>query len=411
MSTIDRLHDETDNSPEEESEVAPPGPARAAVVGIVTGLGSLSLPVVIALLAWLLDRRSTGSGMSVVGAGSALWLLGQGVTLTTATLTVSITSLLLLAGAVAAAWFGLREALRGVAADGPHWYGLVRIPIAASIGAWWAGYAAVVFLASALALAGPFGGVWWTVALPLIAVPLVTIAIVLARLVSDEPYAVGPRMELDWLPMGLRRAVGPAIRSTGVALAAGLVMVLVALALGIGEVSRVHAALGAGTFGAIAMSALQITAAPNFGLWALSFAAGPGFQIADGASTTWSGSRGALMPLIPVFAGLPQPGDFPRYAALAVLIPLAIGAYAGHRAVGSIARLSSVRSKVEVALVTALLTAAALALLDLIGGGALGRAKLGNLGAPTGWFFLALLAELALGAVVMALIDAWRLRR
>jgi len=79
--------------------------------------------------------------------------------------------------------------------------------------------------------------------------------------------------------------------------------------------------------------------------------------------------------------------------------------------VGSIARLSSVRSKVEVALVTALLTAAALALLDLIGGGALGRAKLGNLGAPTGWFFLALLAELTLGAVVMALIDAWRLRR
>jgi hypothetical protein len=48
---------------------------------------------------------------------------------------------------------------------------------------------------------------------------------------------------------------------------------------------------------------------------------------------------------------------------------------------------------------------------DLLGGGALGRTKLANLGAPTGWFFLALLAELALGAVVMALIDAWRLRR
>lgn len=411
MSTIDRLHDETDASPEEESEVAPPGAARAAVVGVVTGLGSLSLPVVISLLAWLLDRRSSGSGMSVVGAGAALWLLGQGVTLTTAHLVVSITPLLLTVGAVGAAWFGLREALRGVAADGPHWYGLVRTPIAASIGAWWGGYAAVVLVAAGLALAGPFGLVWWTVLLPLLGVPVVAIIIVVARLVSDEPYAVGPRLDLDRVPMVVRRAVAPAIRSTGVALGAGFALVTVALAFGIGEVSRVHAALGAGTFGAIAMSALQITAAPNLSLWALSFAAGPGFQVADGATTTWSGSRGALMPLIPVFAALPQPGDFPWYAALAVLIPVAIGAYAGHRAVGSIARLSSVRSKVEVALVTALLTAAALALLDLIGGGALGRAKLGNLGAPTGWFFLALLAELTLGAVVMALIDAWRLRR
>ncbi len=411
MSILDRLARPAQTSDVDGASAPLPGAARAAVVGVVTGLGSLAVPVVIALLAWVLDDRSSGPAMASVGSGAGLWLLAQGTILSTSTLAVSITPLLLTLAAILVAWFGLREALRGVAADGPLWLDCLRTPIASAVGTWWAGYAVVVLVAALLTSSGPFAVGWWSVLLPAIGVPLAALVPILARLARDEPYAVGPRLDLDWVPVVVRKAIGPALRTAGVCVLAGSAMALIAVVIGIGEVSRVHAALGAGTFGTIVVTALQLGAAPNLGLWALSFAAGPGFQVADGATTTWSGSRGALLPLLPVLGALPQPGSFPGYAVLTVLVPLALGAYAGRRAVAAVARLSSVRTKCETALVTAVMAAGAVALLDLLGGGALGRDRLAAMGAPAGWLFLALAAELAVGAVAVALLDAWRLRR
>ena len=49
--------------------------------------------------------------------------------------------------------------------------------------------------------------------------------------------------------------------------------------------------------------------------------------------------------------------------------------------------------------------------LDLVAGGSLGQFRLSAVGAPTGRLFLALLLELGLGAVVVVVRDAWKLRR
>lgn len=75
------------------------------------------------------------------------------------------------------------------------------------------------------------------------------------------------------------------------------------------------------------------------------------------------------------------------------------------------ARLSSVRTKLEVALAAALTAALALGLVDLFAGGAMGTSHLADMGVPAGWFVLALAFEFSVGAVLAALLDSWRLRR
>ena len=44
-------------------------------------------------------------------------------------------------------------------------------------------------------------------------------------------------------------------------------------------------------------------------------------------------------------------------------------------------------------------------------GGSVGQFRLSSVGAPAGWLVLAVLGELLVGAVVVVLRDAWRLRR
>ena len=391
-------------------EAPPPGPARAVVVGVVTALGSLAAPILLALLSWLLDERSAGSPWSSVSAGASFWLLGHGASLGGAG-ALSIAPLLLTAGAVACAWFGVREAVRGVAADGDLVSGLLREPILRAVLAWWAGYGSVALLAAVLAARGALPPRWLSLPIVLLVVPGLALLILLTRLARDEPHTVGERLRFVWLPVTVRRAIAPGLRAAGILVALGVLVVAIAVGLSWDEVSHVHAAVGAGGVGSAVLIGAQVGYAPNLGMWAVSFLAGPGFQVVDGASTTWSGSRGGLLPLVPVFAALPQPGDFPAVVPLVALVPVLAGAYAGHRAVRAVARLSSVQTKLEVALAAAVTGALALGLVDLFAGGAMGTSQLAAMGAPAGWLTLALALELSVGAVLAALVDSWRLRR
>ena len=92
-------------------------------------------------------------------------------------------------------------------------------------------------------------------------------------------------------------------------------------------------------------------------------------------------------------------------------VVVAVGAYVARRALGQVARLSRVRTKLAVALAACTVTALTLTALDLVAGGSLGQFRLAAVGAPAGRLFLALLVELGVGALVVVLRDAWRLRR
>jgi hypothetical protein len=177
------------------------------------------------------------------------------------------------------------------------------------------------------------------------------------------------------------------------------------------RVSHLQGELSPGIVGGAALALAQVMVLPNLGLWAVSFLAGTGFSAVDGASATWTGSRTSVLPMVPVLGGLPQPGAFPGAVPLLVLVPVLVGALVGWRSLRAVARLSSQRTKLGVAGVAVGVAAVALGLLDVVGGGSLGAARLSDIGAPAGGMTLALLVELAIGAGLVLAWDRWKLRR
>lgn len=388
-----------------------PGWRRAAVLGLVTGLLSSTVVLVPVVLAWRQDPM-VGSGPSgVAGVGASLWLLAGGAQVAAGAATVSVTPLLALALLFAVAWLGAREAVVNVRTDGRHWAGVLPRALAASVGAWWVGYALVVAVAWVLAANGPFPPHAWSLVLPGLALPLLALSLVLRAAGRDDPDAFGPRL-VPLLPDILRRGIGPGLAGAWVLVGLGLLVVLGALVLGWPQVQGVSADLGSSGAGAWVLNAAQLSVLPNLAVWVVSFLAGPGFSVVDGAAVSWSGAEGGLLPMVPVLGALPQPGGFPALVGiLSFLLVVAVGAWVGRRSVATVARLSRVRTKLVVAASGCATTAVALALLDAVGGGSLGQFRLASIGAPALELGAVLFAELLVGAVGYVLRDAWRLRR
>jgi len=384
---------------------------RGLLAGVMTGLTSLVIVVAPVLLAWLVEPLSTATGWQAAGTGGALWLLASGAHPVIGEVTLSLVPLLGTALLLAVAWLGAREAMVDVSTDGEYWWGTLPRPLAASLGAWWAGYAVGVGVAVGLSVAGPMRVAPLSLVLPVVVVPLVALVLALRPVAIDDPDVLGPRLGFAWVPDTVRRAVRPGLTGAAVLLGCGVAVVLAAIAMSWDQVSTISAAVAAGGLGSVVLAGAQVAALPNLGLWAVSFMAGPGFRVVEGGSVSWSGSKGGLLPMVPVLAALPQPGGFPWYTALSVLVVVGVGAFVARRALGTVARLSRLRTKLAVAVTACAVTALTLAVLDLVAGGSAGQFRLSAVGAPTGRLFLALLLELSAGALVVVVRDAWRLRR
>ena len=418
MTVIDRLRaalpgslDPSDAPADGRDGDLRPGAARGALVGLATGVGSLALVAAPVVLAWLLDPLATGTAWPAVGTGAALWLLVSGAHLVAGDVVVSLVPLLGLALLVVVARFGAREAMVDVSTDGEHWRGLLPRPLAAALGGWWAGYAVAVAAGVALTAAGPFRADVPSLVVPLVLVPLLAIALALRPVALDDPDVLGPRLSLAPVPDTVRRGVRPGLVGAGMLLGLGLLLVLTAVALSWPRVSEISAQVGATGFGAVVLVAAQVLSSGNLATWAVSFLAGPGFRVVEGGAVTWSGADGGLLPMVPVFAALPQPGEFPWFVALSVLVVVAVGALVARRALGAVARLSRVRTKLAVCATACATTALVVGLLDVVAGGSVGQFRLSAVGAPAGSLALALFLELSAGALVVVLRDAWRLRR
>ncbi|HET7820935.1 MAG TPA: DUF6350 family protein [Ornithinibacter sp.] len=415
MSVSDRLRSALPGSDDATVDaVEPPAGSRwwrGAIVGVLTGLFSLAVVVAPVVLAWLVEPLSSGDGWRAAGTGAALWLLVSGAHLTFGAVTISLVPLLGLALLVGVAWLGAREAMVDVSTDGEHWRGTLPRPLAAALGAWWAGYAVAVAGAVGLSVAGPFRVTPVSLVLPVVVVPLLALVLALRPVAHDDPDVLGSRLGFAWLPDAVRRAVRPGLVGAGVLLGVGFAVVLTMVAVSWDQVTTISTAVGAGGLGGIVLALAQVASLPNLALWAVSFMAGPGFRVVEGGSVSWSGSEGGLLPMVPVLAALPQPGDFPWFTVLSVLVVVVVGAFVARRSLAEVARLSRLRTKLAVALSACTVTALTLAALDLVAGGSAGQFRLSAVGAPTGRLFLALLLELGIGALVVVLRDAWRLRR
>jgi hypothetical protein len=161
----------------------------------------------------------------------------------------------------------------------------------------------------------------------------------------------------------------------------------------------------------VVLSLAQVLVLPNVALWAVSFMAGTGFSAVEGASATWTGSRTTLLPMVPGFGALPEPGAFPGYLPLLVLLPVGVGAIVGWRSLRAVARLSTTRTKLTVAVSAVVVAAGARGLLDVVAGSSLGMRRMSSIGAPAGWLTLALFLELGVGAGLVLAWDRWKLRR
>ncbi|WP_223179082.1 DUF6350 family protein [Phycicoccus endophyticus] len=388
-----------------------PGWRRSALLGVATGTVSLLLVLVPVLLAWNGDSRTSAGLGGALDVGSSLWLLAGGARLGSGAATIALTPLLATGVLVLLARVGAREGMVRVSTDGPYWAGLVPRPLATAAASWWAGYAAVVAVAWLLARDGVLPPHPATLLLPGLVVPVAGLVLALRPVAREDPDVLGPRARLP-LPDLVRRAVGPGLAGAGLLVLLGALVVAGAVVLQWPRVSAVQAELGAEGAGAAVLFGGQAAGLANLGLWVVSFVAGPGFSVVQGASVTWDGVESGLLPMLPVLAALPQPGRFPGLVALAcVLVVVACGAWVGHRAVRRLARLARLRSKLAVALSACATAALALGALDVLGGGSLGQFRLSSVGAPAGRLVLAVFAELALGAVCYVLRDAWRLRR
>lgn len=391
---------------------------RGILVGLLSGLAGLAPVLIIAMAAVWTEPRSNHSASAALSVGALGWLALQGAWIEAGGLTISVLPLLLALLPLSCAALGAASVIReGAATD-------ARSPraVAVQLAWWWLGHLLCVAsaLALGLSLGVPARPVWWTLVGPILLVPLLAAAWAVTR---HGPTPSGP---WSWklgawsskrgggrlrVPLAVRRGVAPGLRGAVLLLAIGSIVVLAAVGLTWHEVTSVHAALETGVGGGIILTLLQVGALPNLAIWALSFLAGPGFQVVDGAGVSWAGAESGLLPLVPLFGALPQPGPFPDAIVLTALAPVLAGVVVGRWSLRRVARLSGLATKASTASVACLVAASSIALLDIVGGGALGAFRLSALGAPAGALFLALLVELLAGALAWVLWDAWRLRR
>ncbi|KRE43852.1 hypothetical protein ASG74_03175 [Knoellia sp. Soil729] len=401
-----------DDADGEESPAAPwlPYSARDVLLGVATGLLSLLVVVVPTVLGWMFDPRPGDSFADPLGAAASLWLLVQGAHLGAGATTVAFVPLVL--GALAV-WGASRGASRVLdTADVEDVFVADALPrsVASSAGRWWLGYALAVAIAAALTLLGSLPLRWLSLVVPLLVAPALALVLALRRLARDADI-LGPRFDVFVAPEAVRRAWAPARRGLQVLLGVGLLLVLLAVVVSWGSVTNLHRETGAGLLGGILLVLAQLAALPNLALWALSFLAGPGFSVVEGAHTSLTGSAGGLMPLVPVLGAVPEPGPAPWVLRLLVLVPVVVGGHIGRRALVSVARLSSLRTKATVAVVACTMVAVTVGVLDGLAGGSLGAYRLSDIGAPALWLSLTVALELVVGALAVVAWDAWRLRR
>ncbi len=186
--------------------------------------------------------------------------------------------------------------------------------------------------------------------------------------------------------------------------AAGAVLAGAALAVHLGEASRLEQSLAPGAVGAILLLLLELGYLPNAIIWAISFSLGPGF--AFGASTVVAPTGSALtqLPAFPLLAALP-PGLHAAMPGWLEPMVLALPYLAGVIG-GMLLSRSAPGMPLDAAplwgLACGVACGGALGLLAAFSGGPLGGPRLAAVG-PSGWQAAAVGAlELGVSAAISA---------
>ena len=369
-----------------------------AAAAVLSGLATLAAVV---LVAWVADAGPGSTGTDALRAAADAWLLAHGGGLTVPAgdvrgiplgLTVLAAIVLHRAGASLARAVevpDLRAAGRTVAALAVP-YALLAAAIAKVAATGTAASSAPLAGIGALLLAGLAGG--------------------RGVLRAAELGPALARRVPSWLP-AVARAV---VAGVGALVAAGLALLLVALVWHAGTFAELVGALQPGFAGGVILLLGCVLLLPNGALWAVAYAAGPGFTVGAGTGISPFGATLGPVPAFPLLAALPGGGTPAPAVRAALLLPVLAGVLAGWvvgrqlPAATGPGRLPALTGRVARAagygLLAGGLVALVTAVLGVLAGGALGPGYLAAVG-PSGWQVAAALAvEVGVPAAVTAVL-------
>lgn len=370
----------------------------AAVQGVLAALMTLVPVALLASTLWLTTADMRLSWPEAVAAGASFWLLAHGIPVL---LTTGVIGIVPLAAFLGVLFVGVWSAGRATWAAAEHgWRPALRI---ASL--WMIGYAVVVLVAGLAAIRGPMDPQLGRWALATVLLPAVMGTIGMVRSLDHDD--VDEFLERCLVPAALRRGWRPALHATAVIVVGGTLAATTAVALALGDVLALQESLRPGIAGGIILALLQLLALPNIGLWISSFVAGPGFSVVAGSAVTWEGSSTALVPMVPVLAAHPDAALFPSQTPVVAVLFVLLGGWLGWQSLAATARLASLRAKSLTVLSAVVSTGVLVALLNWVGGGALGMDRLSSVGAPSLLLGATVSGWLLLGSVLVLLWD-WR---
>ncbi|WP_168583338.1 cell division protein PerM [Gephyromycinifex aptenodytis] len=409
-----------DLRPSQFRDLAASLPPWTHAIGAAVGAAAASATIIVAVVffVWLAGASGSASAGEALSAGIGAWLLAHGASLSLGQGRADLTPwLLTLLPFFAARWSAGRLVPQDSlgAARWDRLGGLRRDVGAHGI----AFVAAYVVTACVLAFLARLGGVSVSLLGTLFGSALLALLAYLFALLSQHPLQAwlpeGVRLFRRRVPFWAQAALRPAVWGALGALAAGLLLVLLMLGLNAGRVLMLYRALQAGVIGDVGVTLGQLAYLPTFAVWALAWMAGPGFGIGAGSTVSWSLSQPGLLPLVPVFGALPDPGPLPTWNVAAVLVPISIGAGIGAMASRRLRRLhaapTTLSQRAAAAAAAATLAAGLLTVAAAAASGPLGAARLAHVGVAVPAVGAALLGELLLGAALAALLGGVRLRR
>lgn len=410
MSLLDRVR------PAWSSPTLAQQPTTAYLPGALAGLRaagiSFAIVTVPLLAAWALAAHVTASWTQALRVSAAGWLLLHHVAVAYPGGRLGLVPL----GLTLVPALVIFRSARRLGADPSLSQGFssthvnVR-PVAQGVLGLAVGYAAVATLVALVAGSTAARPVLWQAPLGSATVAALAGTIGVLR---GHPRAAALRAELaGWLPRPVRAALRPAAVGAAVVLGLGAVAVVVAVATNLDRVLALHHALQPGAFGGAVLVVGQLGYLPDLSAWATAWFAGPGFVVGTGSVVSAAQVKLGVLPVVPVLGALPdQPLSARWMTAVAFAVPVLAGAVVGwlgaRRApLDDLGLSSRLLDAVVAAVGSALLLGAVVA----ASAGPIGPGRLSEVGANALLVTPFLAVGLALGAMPVAGLVAWRRRR
>jgi hypothetical protein len=374
--------------PRRLATTAPLAAGGAAVTG-------LAVCVCVALGGWLVG--STGSVADGVRVGVQAWLLGLGSGLQVGATSVTAVPLGLTVLSALLLW---RAAVWAASTTG-----VSDVRAAASGAAMMAGVFATAATAAALFTATE------SAAVP--PVRAFVCSLLLAGVFSLLGMLRGAGLVgqvWNLLPDHARASLRGAAAAVLTVLAAGTLLVTVALAADFGDAANVAHATGAGVVGGAILTGVGVLVLPNAALLAVAYLLGPGFAFGAGTVVAPSGVSLGRVPAFPLLAALPDEGPAPVWTAGLLAVPVlaaALGAAVALRD-GGVSRLDLAALRGGLAGLAAGLTVGAL---TTLGGGAVGPGRMAEVGAQVLVCTATATVAMTLAGALGGLVLGWRARR